>query len=112
MPPNPDLRVYIYSVRSRTSRPLTAGPAIHPLVKGRTVVWTEGPIGAPGSPSGWSIKAYNMDTGLITTPVRDVFQMTQAWALTQGNVVVFTIDSGPNHRGRDLYALGFDSAAP
>jgi hypothetical protein len=108
LPPNPDLRVYLYSIRSRTSRALTAGPALHPLVKDRTVVWTEGPIGAPGSPQFWSIKAYNMDTAQVTTPVRDVFQMTQAWALARGNVVAFTIDSGPNHRGRDLYALGFD----
>jgi len=76
------------------------------------VVWTEGPSAGPGGPSNWSIKAYNLDTGLITTPVRDVVQHTQAWALAQGNVVVFTIDSDPSRGGRDLYALGIDSAAP
>jgi hypothetical protein len=100
--PAPDQRVFLYTISSGASRPLTSGPARNPLIGGGLVAWTVGPSGPTPLPP-WSVQAMNLATGATVTVADRVVAHTEAWAIAAGQAVAFTVNDPPV---ADLYVFG------
>ena len=107
-PPVIDNRVYLYSIRDRTSKPISTGRSSHPVINSNWITWTDESDTAPGGKN--SIEGYNLASGAITTLVSsnsfDGNSLLQPWGFAGQNTLVFLTS---NNSGNQLYTLTLDA---
>jgi hypothetical protein len=88
--------ITIYSINTGSARSLSALAGADPHILGDTVAWTGAPSTAPGGESGYSVKAQDLATGVVSTlvPDSDAHKQVQAVARQSRKAVVYAVDNG------------------
>jgi hypothetical protein len=66
-PPATDTRVYLYSIKDKTSKAISTGRGFHPILNSKWVIWTNEEDTAPGGKN--SIEGYDLASGALQTLV-------------------------------------------
>lgn len=66
-PPATDKRVYLYSIKDKTSKAISTGWGFHPIINSKWVVWINEEDTAPGGKN--SIEGYDLASGALQTLV-------------------------------------------
>jgi hypothetical protein len=103
--PAGDQRVYLYSIGRGTRRPLYAGSALHPVVDGPVVAWSQ-PVG--GDRQGWTMQIYHSDNTTLQPLLGPILSRTQIWGIVRDEAAAFTVDN-EEPPSRDLYVFGLAS---
>jgi hypothetical protein len=73
----------IYDISNGATKNIQSKAVLNPILGGDIAAWSEGPVGMPGGPSNWSIRAYDVNADVSWTVVGESSAVKRAWGIVQ-----------------------------